>query len=568
MCKFMKTRRYFSIITGMFCALLSTSALAEAQLYHNFTGYTLTGDAGAEATMHSFSVMVVEDGKIVAVGDEDLKEEYPDAEQEDLLGRTVLPGLIDSHGHMQTLGEYLLQVDLRGIDNRTATVAKIANYADSHHELDWIIGRGWNQVLWPVQEFPSRKDLDDVISDRPVWMTRVDAHAGWANSKALELAGITSETEDPEGGEIVRDSEGEPTGILIDTAMDLVLDVLPEMDASMRQEALELAQQHVLELGITQVLDAGVTADGVADYKTLLENDTLKVRINAMIAGDDPELDSLLAEGIYLDDEARLRIGNVKIYGDGALGSRGARLIEPYSDDDDNYGLLVTREDRVRELFTQAHEAGFQISYHAIGDYTNQLALDEFARLIEADEDADDLSASRHRIEHAQIVHMDDIPRFKELGIIPSMQPTHATSDMNMAENRVGSERIAGAYAWRRFLDQGSIIAAGSDFPVELANPFYGIHAAVTRQDRNQQPVDGWYPEQALTLVEALRSFTLDGAYAGFTEEHTGSLAPGLYADFIVVDKDPMKVPSKDLARIQVQSTFVAGERVYHRSSD
>ncbi|MGX5915139.1 amidohydrolase [Aliidiomarina sp. Khilg15.8] len=564
----MKIKRNFALVTALLCAFFSAGVLAQTQLYYNFTGYTLSGEPGAEATFRSFNVMVVEDGKIVAIGDTGLKDEYPDAKQENLLGRTVLPGLIDSHGHMQTLGEYLLQVDLRGIDNRTATVAKIANYADSHHELEWIIGRGWNQVLWPVKEFPSRTDLDDVISDRPVWMTRVDAHAGWANSRALELAGITAETEDPEGGEIVRDSDGEPTGILIDTAMNLVLDVLPEMNASMRQEAIKLAQQHVLEQGITQVLDAGVTADGVADYKTLLAEDTLKVRVNVMLAGDDPQLGELLADGIYLDDAARLRIGNVKIYGDGALGSRGARLIEPYSDDADNYGLLVTREDRVRELFTQAHDAGFQISYHAIGDYTNQLALDEFARLIEADDELQDLSASRHRIEHAQIVQMDDIPRFKELGIIPSMQPTHATSDMNMAEDRVGSERIAGAYAWRRFLDQGSIIAAGSDFPVELANPFHGIHAAVTRQDRNQQPVEGWYPEQALTLVEALRSFTLDGAYAGFTEEHTGSLTPGLYADFIVVDKDPMKVPSKGLARIQVHSTFVAGERVYHRSAD
>lgn len=564
----MKTKRYLTIATGLFCALFSAVSLAEAQLYHNFTGYTLSGEPGADANFRSFSVMVVEDGKIVAIGDAELKDEYPDAEQENLVGRTVLPGLIDSHGHMQTLGEYLLQVDLRGIDNRTATVAKIANYADQHHELEWIIGRGWNQVLWPVKEFPSRKDLDDVISDRPVWMTRVDAHAGWANSKALEIAGITADTENPPGGEIVRDSDGEPTGILIDTAMDLVLDVLPEMSSTMRQQALELAQEHVLELGITQVLDAGVTADGVADYKTLLADDELKVRINAMLAGDDPQLGEMLAEGIYQDDEARLRIGNVKIYGDGALGSRGARLIEPYSDDEDNYGLLVTPEERVRELFTQAHDAGFQISYHAIGDYTNQLALDEFARLIEADEDIDDLSASRHRVEHAQIVQMDDIPRFKELGIIPSMQPTHATSDMNMAEDRVGSERIAGAYAWRRFLDQGSIIAAGSDFPVELANPFYGIHAAVTRQDRDQQPVEGWYPDQALTLAEALRSFTLDGAYAGFTEDTNGALVPGRYADFIVVDKDPMKVEAKGLARIQVQSTFVAGERVYHRTTD
>lgn len=533
------------------------------QLYHNFTGYTFSGSPGPEATLESFSYLAVQDGKVLATGGQELREQFSDARIFNLAGRTLLPGLIDSHGHVQTLGENLLQVDLRGLNNRTATVAKVANYADSNLELEWIIGRGWNQELWPSNDFPTRHDLDELISDRPVYLTRVDAHAAWVNSTALELAGITAETPDPDGGQIIRDSDGNPTGILIDSAMALVGDEVPAMSDEARAAALNAAQEHLLSVGITQVLDAGVNQQGLNDFRELNQNNALKVRINAMVAATEPALEDILAQGVYTSDNHRLRIGNVKMYGDGALGSRGARLIEPYSDDPENYGLLVTPEERVRDLFELVHNAGFQISYHAIGDYTNKLALDEFARLA-ANEDSGELSAYRHRIEHAQIVQVDDIPRFNELGIIPSIQPTHATSDMNMAENRVGAERIVGAYAWRSFINAGSIIAGGSDFPVELANPFYGIHAAVTRQDRESKPVDGWYPEQALSLTQAMRAFTLDGAWAGFADAYTGSLEPGKYADFIVVDRDPFRNRNKDLWKINVIATYVGGERVHH----
>ncbi|RUO24499.1 amidohydrolase [Aliidiomarina minuta] len=550
--------------TGALLGLLLSSSAMAADLYHNFTGYTFSGKPGAEAQFSSFSVLVVEDGKVVAKGDKDLKQDYPEATLHNLYGRTLLPGLIDSHGHIQTLGENLMQVDLRGINNRTATVAKVANYADSHHELEWVIGRGWNQEIWPTREYPNRQDLDDVISDRPVWLTRVDAHAGWANSKALQLAGITADTEDPDGGQIIRDADGEPTGILIDAAMQLVQDIMPAITDEQRAEAVKLAQDHILQLGITHVLDAGVSAKGLENFRQMHAEGTLNLRVNAMISGSDPALTELLAEGVYRSEDDILRIGNVKLYGDGALGSRGARLIEPYTDDEENLGLLITPEEQVAKLFREVHEAGFQISYHAIGDYPNRLALDEFEKITANDDELTDLSAFRHRIEHAQIVQVKDIPRFKTLGIIPSMQPTHATSDMNMAEDRVGNERIAGAYAWRSFLDQGSIIAAGSDFPVELTNPFYGLHAAVTRQDRNNDPVEGWYPDQAMTFAEALRSFTLDAAYAAFMDDSIGTLEEGKWADFIVLDKDPMKLESKDLWRIKVLSTYIAGERVHH----
>lgn len=559
----MHITRTLALAASLFYGLVAQAVLAQEQLYHNFTGYTFSQNDNQVVNLNSFTHMVVKDGRILALGNTNLESEYAAAELVNLHGKTLLPGLIDAHAHIPGLGENLLQVDLRGINNRTATVAKVANYADGNLELEWVVGRGWNQEIWPIRNFPNRNDLDAVISDRPVYLVRVDGHAAWANSHALELAGIDNDTPDPDGGQIIRDDEGAATGILVDTAMQLVSDLIPPPTQETRLQALELAQQHILQHGLTQVIDAGVSKEQLQDYRDMNEDGDLKLRVNAMIASSDPDLTELLAAGVYTSDNHRLRIGNVKMYGDGALGSRGARMIEPYTDDPENYGLLVTPAERVRSLFAQIHQAGFQISYHAIGDYSNTLALDEFARLVEQEDEADNLAAYRHRIEHAQIVQVDDIPRFQALGVIPSMQPTHATSDMNMAEERIGSERIAGAYAWRSFLDAGSKIAAGSDFPVELVNPFYGIHAAVTRQDRNGDPVEGWYPEQALTLLETLRSFTVDAAYSGFTESYSGTLEPGKYADFIVVDRDPFKTNSQDLWRTKVLATYVGGERVF-----
>lgn len=540
--------------------LYPAQAQSGSQIYHNFTGYSFVEGHGQDALLNRFTVMVVEDGRIVATGDSGLLNLVTDTRKIDLGGLYVLPGLIDAHGHVAGLGKHLFEANLRGVTSRTAAVAAVANYADTHLELPWVIGRGWNQVLWPDQQFPHKQELDDIISDRPVWLTRIDGHAAWVNSVALEIAEITADTPDPEGGKIIRDEQGQPTGVLIDTAMNLVREHMPAITEKQIHYYLDAAFEHLLSEGITQVHDAGVTFDEIKVYKQLAEDQAM-IRIHALISARDSHLDELLEQGPYRSDNDLLQVRAVKIFGDGALGSRGAALLEPYSDDPDKTGLLVTPEDKVWSLFQQVHHSGFQIGYHAIGDRTNRLALDVFESLFS--EDHEYFRQARHRIEHAQILNLEDIPRLRQLHVIPSMQPTHATSDMNMAEDRLGEERLQGAYAWRSFLDQGSLIAAGSDFPVELSNPFYGIHAAVTRQNKAAEPQGGWHKEQAMTVAEALRSFTIDAAYAGHFDDVSGSLEPGKHADFIVIDKDPFAIAEKDLWKMNVIATYIHGKRKY-----
>lgn len=516
-----------------------------------------------ERELVNFQVLVFDDstGVVLARGGQELMAQYPTARQLDGQGKALLPGLIDGHGHVLGLGQTLSQVDLRTSSSEAQAVAQVTAFAKSQPQAQWIIGRGWNQVLWPTQQFPSRALLDQSLPDRPVWLARVDGHAGWANSKALQLAGIDHTTPDPAGGQILRDAKGQPTGVLIDNAMQLVERHIPATNEQERQAAITAAFDHLLALGITSTHDAGIDALNLHSYQQLQQQQQIPLRLYVMLAATAPEFASWLAKGPIDDPLDFLDIRAVKIFSDGALGSRGAALIDAYSDKTNEKGLLVTAPDALTTVMKQTLDAGFQANVHAIGDYANKLVLDRFA-LLTSDTQR---RAGRHRIEHAQVVAPNDIPRFAQLHILPSMQPSHATSDKNMALARLGVARLRGAYAWRSFIDQRSRIVGGSDYPVELANPFHGIHAAVTRQDHNNQPAGGWLPAQKLTLVEALRAFTVDAAYGAHQDERMGSLLPGMWADFILIDRNIQQVPVEQLWQTQVLQTWVGGQLRYQR---
>lgn len=526
----------------------------------NANGYTLN----AKGELVQFSALAFDDkGRITAVGSNaDVTAKARNARQVDMQGRTVLPGLIDAHGHVFGLGQQLTQLDLSGTTSLDGAIQAIAGYARANANHAWIRGRGWNQENWKLGRFPTAAELDAVVSDRPVWLERVDGHAGWANSRTLALAGITKTTPDPAGGKIQRDANGNATGVLIDAAQELVTKVLPAQTEAEGRAMLDKSLQEIARMGLTSVHDAGI---GVAEdrlYRDYADNKKLTTRVYAMIGGTGEDFDQLAKNGPlkdYADGMYALR--SVKLYSDGALGSRGAALLKPYSDEPHSHGLLFFKQAQMDAMMTKAMRKGYQVNVHAIGDAGNKQILDIYKKELAATRSA----GQRHRIEHAQVVTLDDIPRFKSLGIIPSMQPTHATSDKNMAETRVGPERIKGAYAWRSFLHQGSRIACGSDFPVESPNPFFGIHAAVTRMDHAGQPVAGWYPNQAMSLKEAFRCFTLDAAYAGHQENSLGSLEPGKHADFIVIDRDLFRMPTYDIFKTGVLETWVGGRQVFKK---
>lgn len=541
------------VLTLLFISFACTSQPTQTTII-NANGYTISGDS-----VLTFSTMIIENGKIVAVGDGELAE-TAQGEVIDLAGKTLLPGLIDAHGHVMGLGFQELQVNLARITSLEATLDTIKKYAEENPELEWIQGRGWNQTLWPENEFPTAADLDRIVPDRPVWLSRIDGHAAWANTKAMELANISMDTPDPNGGVIIRDHSGKATGIFIDAAENYINQIVPPPTEAEAEMALEKALQQMAKLGITSVHDAGVSADVWELYKKFADEQKMTARIYAMIGGAGNDFDKFAQNGPVVSyAEDRLALRSVKLYSDGALGSRGAALLEPYSDDPGNEGLLFATQDEFNKMVLKTMGKGFQTNIHAIGDKGNRVVLNAFEYALDSLGD----TGLRNRIEHAQIVSLEDIPRFKELGIIASMQPTHATSDMNMAENRVGAERIKGSYAWQKFLDQGTKVAAGSDFPVEHANPFYGLYSAVTRQDHSGNPPGGWYPEEAFSRAEALRAFTLHAAYAAHQEDLLGSLEPGKWADFIVIDRDYFTVPSSEIWQINVLQTWLAGEKVF-----
>lgn len=534
--------------------MASCSSPSDKTIVTNVNGYTFFNDE-----LIKFSTIIFEDGKVVEVGEDDIATLHSGTTI-DGEGKTMLPGLIDAHGHVMGLGFQQLNVNLAGIPTLEETLEKIKEYSDENPELEWIQGRGWNQTLWPQNEFPTAKDIDKVVSDRPVWLSRVDGHAGWGNTLALRLAGVSKDTPDPQGGKIVRDNLGNATGVFIDAAGGYVSSIIPKSTDKERELALEKALDQMAKEGITGAHDAGVDVKTWDLYKKFADNGRLKTRIYGMISGAGTTFDTLSANGpvkSYANDLLALR--SVKLYSDGALGSRGAAMIEPYSDDLGNSGLLFVNQDEMNSMASKVIGKGYQANIHAIGDMGNRQVLDafDFARNEHGEQ------GLRNRIEHAQIVSLEDIPRFLELNIIASMQPTHATSDKNMAEDRVGPQRIKGGYAWQTFLNQGTIVAAGSDFPVEHSNPFFGLYSAVTRMDHDGNPEEGWYSNEALTREQALKAFTLDAAYAGHQEKVLGSLEPGKWADFIIIDQDFFEAPASELWKIKVLETWVAGKKVF-----
>lgn len=531
--------------------------LAKSTLITNIDGYTIANNELTRFTAIAFTDDKID--KLYFVNDK-----LPTTKSITIIdgqGKTLIPGLIDAHGHILNYGLSLLRADLVNSSSEQDAITKTLTYAKANSGLTWIQGRGWNQTQWPSNAFPSTKSLDKHFPDQPVWLKRVDGHAGWANSKAMALAGITKATKSPEGGDIIRDKNGMPTGVFIDNAMALIDNSIAPLTIKQQKAVLVKAMDALASFGLTSVHDAGIDTDNIVAFKELSQENAMSIRVNAMLYLPSEKWQQTLADGQYQSKDDMFTFNSVKIQADGALGSRGAALIADYSDHPGQRGLLLNTPDEFDHLVHTAMSKGFQINSHAIGDHANKLVLDTYEKHIKATK----TKALRHRVEHAQVLRLDDIPRFAELDIIASMQATHATSDKNMAQDRLGASRILGAYAWRKLLNANAVIAAGSDFPVESPNPFFGLHASITRQDHNNSPQGGWFADEKMTPLEAFRSFTLDAAYSGHQEKIIGSLAEGKKADFVLLEQNLFTIPEQDIWKITVSKTWVNGKLVYKK---
>ncbi len=550
--------RLLSVYLILFCfpVLVMAQTLSADLVLHNARIYTVNP---AQPTAEALAVA---DGKIVGVGtSEALLAAYPDAERVDAKGHAVIPGLIDAHVHLMSLGISMLQADLVGATSKSETLERLQAFEATLPDEAWLTGRGWDQNDWAEKAFPDRYDLDALFPDRPVWLRRIDGHAAWANSAAIKVVGeeFVRALPDPEGGKIMRDVRGEPTGIFVDAAMDLIDDKVPAPTDEQYAQALQLAIEACSKHGLTGVHEAGVGLKQVNLYRQAIDADQFNLRLYGMIGGAGRTLDHFCENGHLLDYGDKLTVRSVKLYMDGALGSRGAALLADYSDEPGNQGLLMRSPEDIQAVVTRAMQCKLQVNTHAIGDRGNRVVLDAYETAI-AETGFQD---GRHRVEHAQIVALEDIPRFAEMDVVASVQPTHATSDMYWAEDRVGPKRIQGAYAWRKLLNAGARLALGSDFPVERVNPMLGFYAAITRQDAEAWPEEGWYPEERLTRAEALRGFTLDAAWAAFQEDQLGSLERGKWADFVILSHNIMTVPPAEVLQTSVVATYLGGRRIY-----
>lgn len=542
-------------VSAALLALVAAPAIADG-LIDNVNGLTLD-DKGK--VIRFDGLLIDAEGKVAKLLDRrDKRPERLDFRL-DAKGRTLIPGLIDAHGHVMAVGFQALQLDLSATKSLDEAKAMIAAYAAANPKRPWILGSGWNQERWGLGRFPTAADIDAVVGDRPVWLERVDGHAGWANSAAMTAAGITAKTATPPGGRIEKTGTT-PNGVFVDAARSLIDRVVPPPLPRDRDLAFAKAQQILLGYGITAIADMGTSLDDWMTYRRAGDLGTLNIRIISYAGGLEPML-QIAGPGptpwLYGD---RLRMVGVKLYSDGALGSRGAWLKRPYADAPGQSGLGFLDDAKLRNLMSRAAMDGFQIAVHAIGDAANaQLlsAIEELSETYKGDR--------RWRIEHAQIVDPTDIARFGRHGIVASMQPVHQTSDRLMAEARLGPGRLVGAYAWKSIHDTGAPLAFGSDTPVESPNPFPGLAAAITREGPDGQPFGGWMPAERVSREVALAGYTTAAAFAGFAEDRIGSLTPGHRADFLLLDGDPLEVSPAELRTMTVQESWIAGKRVFVR---
>ena len=469
-----------------------------------------------------------------------------------LNGGVVYPGFSDSHMHLVGYGKSLEKLDLVG----TKSILEITNLVSNSYDKSnkWIEGRGWDQNDWEEINYPTRDDLDLVAKEQPVYLRRIDGHAAWVNSKVLLICGINDKTKDPDGGKIIRDKNGFPTGIFIDNAIDLIEKYLPNDDMVDKKRYIEKAVKQLNKFGLTTIHDAGTDIETIKILKELIQQNKLSIRVNAMLNNNVNDYKSYINNGTENIDDF-LFVNGVKIYYDGAMGSRGAYLLEPYSDDLNNIGLTITNEDQIRKKVKIFNDAGFQVAIHCIGDKANRIALNIFEEI--------DSKSSRNRIEHAQIIHNEDINRFYELGVIPSMQAIHCTSDMYWIDERLGPKRIDQSYPWQSLLKSGSIIPGGSDAPVESPDPLLGVYAAITRKDLDGWPIGGWLPNERMTIDQAISSITEWSAYSMFAEEFYGKIHKGYLADFTVLNNNLSQIEPNDIPEVKVLYTFVNGEIVY-----
>ncbi|MDQ8168190.1 MAG: amidohydrolase [Gemmatimonadota bacterium] len=504
----------------------------------------------------------VRDGRITFVGSqrEAAVLKGPNTRVVDAGGRTVIPGMVDAHAHFSGLAQTLRSVDLTGTNSLAEVIARVVAKSKSVPAGTWITGRGWDQNDWGVTDFPTHDALTAALPDHPVLLERVDGHATYANMAAMKAAGVTAASKSPVGGQIIKDAKGNPTGVFVDNASDVLEAKVPAPTAAEYKSALKEAIALMHSWGLTGMHDAGATRTAIDTYEELAKAKELNLRLYVMIGDDKAALDHYFAKGpqsaMY---DGQLWVRAVKLYADGAMGSRGAALLEPYSDDPNNSGLLKSTQEHIREVAERGLKAGFQINSHAIGDRGNRVVLDAYEQALKTVPSVD----HRFRVEHAQILHYDDIPRFAQLGVIPSMQASHQTSDMYWIGKRLGPTRLYGAYAWQSLLQTGVVIPNGSDFPVEQVNPLISFHASIARQDARDWPAGGWFPEQKMSREDALRSMTIWPAYSGFQESSMGSITAGKLADFVILDTDIMRVPAEMVMKTRVLSTWVGGKAVY-----